>query len=286
VDGVAVATAGTPVTLFAGTAALTLGDKNDGSDEFDGWIDGVRIIKGTADPYHPLLTDPLDRLYDNRWDTAPLLINFEGIDNDVTYTTDDAVGRTLTFEGTARLDDAEKRRGSTSLWVFNSSDRVIVPDAPDLEIAANADFTVELFVRFSTLQSTFQAIFDARASSSATSIYIGLDTLNRFVFYTIGGTRITGTTASANQWYHVVLERVANIARLYIDGAQVGSDYSISAAIAMSNINLGGDLTANPGGDMNGWIDSVRFHPSRAIYNGEFTVPFEAIGEPLLVLNS
>ena len=275
VDGAVLGSFALTVTFHQGTAPLVIGGNNEGTQDFTGHIDGVRVVKGSA--LRARVIAP-ELLFDSTSDDSELLLNFEGADGATGYTSDDVKGRSLTFLGTAELDDAQRGRGLTSLWLQDSSDQVTIADDGDLTLGTD-DFTIELMIRPDVVTGT-QIFYDQRTADPQVRPTIYIQTTLRF--WTNGAVRITGPTLVADTWYHVVVQRVAGITRMYVDGLQVGSDYTDSNDYLGGTLYLGTQSYSPFTNGMQGWIDMVRVSKGRAIYGGDFNVPILHPGEPIV----
>ena len=280
IDGVAQgspsATIGTS-TLFNSAADVEIGWYVAGGFGHDGWIDDIRVTKGLAlyefntnfalptEAYNEtVLRDmggpdftAIAAIGDNSREISELLIDWEletGSPDGVTaYVTDDAVGRTLTFTGSAQLDTAQKRFGRASLFTTTNS-TARVPSAVDLTIGTQ-DFTIEFWARASTTTST-RIIFDNRsaATSAAYAIYTSSGQLR---YYVNGADRITGSTLTTGVWYHICVTRKSGVTKMFVDGVQVGSDWTDSTNYIQNIIEIGGPAYTT-GNNWDGWIDAIR----------------------------
>jgi hypothetical protein len=277
VDGVVVASAIVTATFFAGTSPLMIGGDDSATQDFTGHIDGVRVIKGRAATYHEDLTAPLDRPFGGLDTDYALLLNFEGADAATAYVSDDDAQRVLTFQGAA-LDTGHRRRGSSSLSGIDA-DSVIVPEnvADDLRLGTG-DFTIEMHIRPTTISAN-DIFYDQRTAATQVrpALYMATGNLR---YYVNGADRITGTTLSINTWYHIVLERVDGVTRMYLDGVQDGADYTDANDYLGGSVEIG-EASYTTGSGLEGNIDMIRVSIGRAIYNGNFTPPVQGPGEPL-----
>ena len=276
VDGVNIGSDAFTATAFAASCPFTVGSCAglNNTNQMVGWIDSVRFIKGTA--LRSRVVAP-DVPFDGSADASNVLLNFEGANGATAYTSDDATGYTVTFNNSAALSNTERYLGETCLSVPASADHVIVPTSV---AAGTNDFTMEFMVRFSSFNGSYNAILDQRTATNSATIYLGYLS-GQIVFFHSGANRILGGSISANTWYHICLERVNNVTRLYVDGVQVGGDYSNAATYVIgSGIYIGADFAGGAG--MNGYVDMVRYSPTKAIYGGDFTPPTMPVGEPIL----
>lgn len=271
--------------------AILLGLSTNNSGQMDGWIDGVRVTKGTALYGFP---DLPDAPFDNTIDDSELLINFDGADAAATYTTDDTVGRTVTFAGDAQLDTAEKRVGVSSLLLNNPtspSSYVSIPDSTDLEIGAN-DFTIECYFKTDvTSRQTLIGKYDSQTAGNLKSWFLSINHSGNLQFdwstnSTTNETAMARAWApSAGVWYHVAIVRKGTTARMFVDGVQLGASFTMSGTLADTTVPIEVGSVTFGGGRTNifdGHIDMVRINIGTALYGNDFEPPIDEQGEPII----
>ena len=87
-----------------------------------------------------------------------------------------------------------------------------------------------------------------------------------------------GFVVTANQWYHMAIARQGAALRMFVDGAQVGADYAIGAAVIRDSnapLRILGDARTT-GNDYQGYVDELRISKGIARYTGAYTVPAAA----------
>ena len=286
IDGDVVHASANTATFFTGTGTLVVGGNDSGTNDFTGWIDAVRVVKGRG-LKSEINSNVPDSVYNNFNDSSTLLLNFEAANGSTTYSSDDANAVPLTFYSGGQISTAQRKIGSASLDAIALPDCAVVPSGNGLALGTG-DFTVEFYVYFTSAPSTvnYNAIIDNRVdATSQVRPYIGTNQVSgRWVYYVSSGDRITTTTTpSANQWYHVVLERVNGVTRLYVDGVQLGNDYTDSNNYLDGPWSLGARWDrSNSDVSMEGYLDQVRISVGKAIYKGNFDVPCAAQGEPIV----
>lgn len=88
---------------------------------------------------------------------------------------------------------------------------------------------------------------------------------------------ITGSSLSANTWYHIALVRLAGVTKLYLNGTQTGSSYSDS--------NNYTDTTPMLGNYTRGFFDEFKIF-STAKYSSNFTAPTSVSDDVTLATTS
>lgn len=211
-----------------------------------------------------------------------LLVGFNGTDGATSATDESPVGRALTFVGNAQIDTAQSKFGGASLLCDGTGDRVTAADSLDWQLGStnSAPWTVEAWVRWSTLDANSRGIMGQNASGGWT--LTGSSTIGELAF---GGSNFTTVTTSGaglttGVWYHLAADKDATgKIRLYVDGVMLGSATPANSAID----NVASPLAIGAQGDgaqvdMAGWIDEVRITKGVARYatDSSFTVPSAA----------
>ena len=136
-----------------------------------------------------------------------------------------------------------------------------------------SDYTVELWARW-TLITGDQTLFDMRpASTNGNYLVLHKDTTT-IGFYFNSGERINGGTIAVDTWYHIALCRVSGTTRLFIDGTQVGSDYTDSNSyLSDSTTAYRIGLSSFGTGQMSGYLGPGRITKGVGRYSANFTRP-------------
>lgn len=279
VDGVQLGTDDSTVstdTFFDSTALAWFGAfDGTGNDYMNGWIDEVRILKGTSF-YTGTFTPP----------TAPYefhlvaqLADFNGVDAATAYTEESRYQGAVTFAGNAQLDTAQSKFGESSLLLDGTGDYVTLPDNAGLDFAGN-DWTIEGHLRFNALAGN-DSLFTQWEASGQRALLIRRISAGIDVIITINGsaTNFVATAAqlpwvpSLATWYHFALVRRTTTIELFIDGVSVGTSTTIGAQVIWNStdpLKLG----SHSGVDyFDGWMDEVRVTVGLAHYTGNFTPP-------------
>lgn len=164
-----------------------------------------------------------------------------------------------------------------STYFDGTGDYLQLPNNSDVDLTN--DFTVELFIyRTGGAGNAYQAVIGGNGSGTdGWNIYIRYD--YALMFFNDNAFRITSSAnvISNHTWHHIVLERVGNSVKLYVDGTQVGSTYnytgtSFEASSQATGPRIGADIDAND--NFQGYISNVRIvNNDNNVYNGSVTVP-------------
>lgn len=219
---------------------------------------------------------------DPYWNNVVSLLHFDGTNGSTTFT--DQKGKVWTRYGASTLTTAEKKFGSASLDVVNSSTGGLkTDDADDWDFAAQ-DFTLECFIYqksltnyagntqyyFGSYKSGVQGYTPWTVYSSGNGIGVSVSQTGvSWLWSTSGG------TFALNTWTHIALTRQGTALRLFLDGQQVGTTGSITGSLfnTAGGCQIGTiDIVA---GTLvfNGYVDEFRATKGVARYTANFTPP-------------
>lgn len=208
-----------------------------------------------------------------------LAVNDNAADATTTFVDQSSAARTLTANGNVQYDTAQAPTGMTSSALFDGTgDYISAVDSADWDFGTG-DFTVEAWVRFSSLPaSTVQAfVSNYGGSTTGWTQQFRADGSNRLVFGTSGDSPLEAFAWAPviDTWYPVATSRASGTLRSYIAGTQIGGDVAnaedITGSTAILAIGRIGSLNAQY---LIGWMASVRVTKGVARYTGtSYTVP-------------
>jgi hypothetical protein len=191
---------------------------------------------------------------------------------------DNAMINDLETAGNAQISTSVKKYGTGSL-AFDGTGDYLVSNSPttDLYAFGSGNFTIEFWLYLNSV-SGYIVPYDGRASganSTTPTIYLNSSTLS---YYANGADRITGSSLSTGQWYHIAVARSGTSTKLFINGTQSGSTYtdSITYTNTINRPIIGGDGNAPNTNLVNGYIDDLRITKGYARYTSNFTAPTSA----------
>jgi len=201
-----------------------------------------------------------------------LMLPFEGSNNDTSTTDGSSTEHSITFNGDAKIVTAQKKYGSSSLYL-DGSDHLTLADHADWTFGTG-DFTWEFWVRFSTVTSSGYYILAANADSSGFFLFRwdggGGGSGNWSYGYTSGGNN-WADTLSADTWYHVAVVRSSGDIKVYRDGVEKGSAWTHTTSLdANGGIHIGKSHSTEY---MTGYLDDFRLTKGVARYTSNFTPP-------------
>lgn len=140
------------------------------------------------------------------------------------------------------------------------------------------DWCVEFWVWLDSLTPTnngVNVLFDMRNSSLSTQWVPSFftDGTGAIALSMNGSNRVLSSTGvmSATTWLHIAGARVSGTTRLFVQGAQVGSDFTDANTYVQNQITLG--AAGNNGGSVKGYFDDIRITNGAGRYSSSFSVP-------------
>ena len=275
---------------------LGIGAYGSSTQTWNGYIDEFRITKGIA-RYTGNFTLPTTAFYntasttnlDPYFNQVSTLLHMDGTSGSTAFTDSSVNTLAVTANGNAQLNTATTKYGTASGYFDGTDDYLAATFASGTAISGTGDFTVECWINPGNLSGSqygrgIISLYNASGHKllirvSTTSPYL----LNVYSAEASGtplgtsGTNVTGSTITANTWYHVALVRQSGVFNLYLDGVLLFTNNS-NTALSLSTkdkIYVGRSPDgASP--DWVGYIDDVRITNSVARYAANFTPPTQA----------
>lgn len=171
--------------------------------------------------------------------------------------------------------------GVRSFGVTTSLGRSTASSHADYNFGAN-DWTVEFWINPDTLNRDFNTAkiyFDMR-DSTLTAAWVptisAADSVGNIKLFANGADRIVsaGNPIVAGVWQHVACCRVSGTTRLFVNGAQVGSNFADANTYVQKPMTV--MAAANGGGACIGRMDDLRVTNGVGRYANNFAVPSAA----------
>lgn len=252
---------------------IYIGSQGAGAEPFNGYISGLRFVKGTA-LYTANFTPPTAPL--TAIANTSLLLNFTNLN------IFDETGKVVveTVSG-ARASTTTAKYGDTSIFFNGSTDSLVMPASPLLAYGTE-NFTIEAWVYPTTLSGTKPIIESRSSGASATGYAFLVNSSGQLNVYLSNGFLGASTTAlQANVWSHVALVRTgtgSNQTRYFINGVAAGTiTMSNNLTDAIANITRVGASTS-AGELWPGYISDLRITRGHARYTANFTPPTQKLG--------
>jgi len=178
---------------------------------------------------------------------------------------------------------------------FNGSTDYLTAPASQIFNFGTGDFTIECWFNFSSFAGYPIPLSFAVGSASTRSWYVVVypDGLPRFSWWPDGSnaiSMISNTAVTVNTWNHIAVTRSAGTSFLFLNGQQVATVNTQSAAMYYnaSAVFTVGREAGFSGSYVPGYISSARVVKGTAVYTGNFTpstTPLTAISGTSVLLN-
>ena len=184
--------------------------------------------------------------------------------------TADTDGKAITVFGDAQLSTAQKKFGTASVLLDGTGDYLSLALSSDFGFGTG-DFTVEGFIRPSSVASGTKVIADFRTTSStAAGVLVLSGSVVEYQSANGAGTITGSTSLNTNAFYHVAVVRQSGVTKLYLNGSQEGSNLADTTDYGSSRpLYIGANL--NGSAEFPGYIDEFRVSKGIARYTTTFT---------------
>lgn len=236
-------------------------------------------------PFTPAFAVSTSTIFDT--DTK-LMLHTNGADASTTFTDSSTTANTVTAVGNAQIDTAQSKFGGASGLFDGTGDYLTVPDSANWAFGSGA-FTIDFWVRFNTVPAGFTALvtqFDAFNTDRSWQIgHTGSTNTFSFAVSNTGSSTADAISASWSPstatWYHIAIIRTGDSLKAFIDGTQVGSTYTLSAAYSLKDsagLLVVGAQQSSGGSNTyqffhDGWIEELRIVKGTAVWTSNFTPP-------------
>jgi hypothetical protein len=211
-----------------------------------------------------LATDP-------NFSSVLLLLPMDGTNGSTTFTDVSNAANAITRFGSANISTTQSKHGGAAGFFEGASSYICNSSA--LTSLGTEDYTIECWV-YSTESGTandgvFQLGTSTTPAGNGSQPHVGMATGRQWFW--------RGTTAGSwvpDTWYHVALCRSGTTCRLFVDGLQIGGNFTESNNYStLTHLQVGVYYTTTY---FKGYIDDVRYTRGVARYTSNFTPPTSA----------
>lgn len=202
-----------------------------------------------------------------------LMLHMDGTDASTTFTDDSDTGHTVTANGNAQIDTAEKKFGAGAGLFDGTGDYLTVPTSTDFNLGTG-DFCIDFWVYFnSSSPFTYPSYYPFIVGSRQ-------DDNNRWHINFNGASGrgaqldgiISGSTSSVYEstqpsqdaWHHYAMSRLSGTVRIYRDGVLTASGTVSGSLVADQTLNIAYRGTDTAEAYLDGSIDEVRISKGNA----------------------
>ena len=214
------------------------------------------------------------------------MAHMDGTDASTTFIDSSVSAKTLTANGNAQMDTAQKVFGTASGLLDGTGDFVSAADSDDWILDGGSDlntWTVDFRARYGNANADYGVVQHTTDNDNFWSIHKGATEI-RFNARVAGVTTVNisfSNTDAANTWFHFAVVKNGILGYMaFQDGTQIG--------VTTTDISLMGNFTGtldigrawNADGSSlkqyNGWFDEFRISKGIARWTADFTSPTEA----------
>lgn len=202
------------------------------------------------------------------------LLHFDGTNGSTTFT--DETGKAWTASSST-ISTAQAVFGQSGVF---STGYISTPYSTDF-VLDSGDFSIEMFVRFTSLPSNSAmtlaaSYFNSNGWALQYRNDAGLGNRIRFGFTDTVNLKDFAWTPSINTWYHIAACRSGGAFTVYVDGTALATpvawsykDGGSSNIITVGCLNYIGSKIQN----FKGYLDEMRIIKGTSAYSGNFTPP-------------
>lgn len=247
----------------------------------DGWMRSFRLSVGISrhnqnftPPYSDFTTDDGDDQLQS------LLLHMEGSDASTTIQDTSSNFHTVTANGDAQIDTAQRKFGSASCLFDGTGDYLTIPDDDSFYLEQN--WTIQCWVRFNDVSGE-QLFYHQRTTTNTNETYLSFQGGTPALVFQIDNGTYTKTwpwSPSVNTWYHVAVCRDKDNFYAFIDGQMIGTPGKNGTDLddESDDVNIG--RKSDGSGYFDGWLDEFIVHKDRCVYHENFIVKNTAYTDP------
>lgn len=214
---------------------------------------------------------------DPDWASTKLLCHFESSTGTPRAFVNEASANTIeNASGTVPdISASQFKFGANSLFYASSGNSRCKSSGGSDYNPLTGDFTEECFIRLGNVATTY-LLLDCRSSGTVTTGYAVYmtGTTGVIAFYINGANAITsGNVISANTWHHIAISKASGTSRLFVDGTQVGSNYTDGNNYNSAQVHVIGASFNGSQPAVSSYFDEWRLTIGVGRYTGNFTAP-------------
>ena len=193
--------------------------------------------------------------------------------NSIVFTDNSGAGHAITRFG----DTKHVTFGTdTAIRFDGNGDYLKTPASPDWNFGTG-DFTIDLWVYFTSTPDNFDGIFSTLKQSGTTGAYLMQVANGKIQWYAPGttGWMNTGVTPVVGEWIHLAAVRSGNVLTIYVNGVDRVHRDCTGLSFNSSNAGLvfGRLYTLTNGSYFSGYMDEMRVTKGYALWTADFTPP-------------
>jgi hypothetical protein len=175
--------------------------------------------------------------------------------------------------GNTQLSTAIKKYNNASMYFDGTGDYLLQRASPQFAFGTG-DFTIETWIYPTSISSPASYIFDQRTADSQAVMLAYILSDRTIEVYVSGGVIISGGTVTLTTWSHLAITRASNSLKMFLNGTQIGSTYTLSTSLLTAPMYIGTRYSGTQ--YFNGYMDDFRVTKGYARYTSNFTAPTSA----------
>lgn len=276
VDGELIGTVSITAAIQPSTIPVTIGASNDATEQFAGFISGVRITRGDG-RYYSNFTPKMKTAFATNGTVVQSAYDpyYAKVNAMFPFSKDVSAGvdmfQIVSQRAGVSLDPSRKLFGQDTLTVQSGAAGGINYSNGTRAMLGAVDSTIEAWVNTDYMGVTAMPIVGQYHASTAGAWMMGVVN-GKAVFFVRGGVYIESSAVIADgNWHHVAVSIRSNSAYLYVDGNLVAQSAMTRAADYNGNIQIGYNISAEAASGYRMNIARVRATQSRGRYVSNFT---------------
>jgi hypothetical protein len=279
-NGISQGTASSASTVNTNALTTYIGQNNNNTYYFPGYITDARLVKGTA-VYTSAFTPPATPLTAIANTSLLTLQNNQSVNNNV-FLNNSTNNFLVTRAGNTTQGTFSPYGGNWSNYFGGQMVSTLSPSSTKFNLTG--DFTLEAWAFPTSLPGGDWGILDARvAGGSASAWLFGISGAGKTQYYD-GTARVGATTLTTNSWYHLAWVRSGSVLRGYVNGVldYYNGSYGTGAISPGSTAPAIGtkDYTIGAAWGTTGYISNLRIVNGTAVYTTSSTTVGATIFTP------
>lgn len=277
VDGELIGTVSITAAIQPSTIPVTIGASNDATEQFSGFISGVRITRGDG-RYYSNFTPKMKTAFATNGTVVQSAYDpyYAKVNAMFPFSKDVSAGvdmfQIVSQRAGVSIDPSRKLFGQDTLTVQSGAAGGINYNNGTRAMLGAVDSTIEGWVNTDYMGVTAMPIVGQYHASTAGSWMLGIAN-GKAVFFVRSGVYIESSTVIADsQWHHVAVSIRSGTAYLYVDGSLVAQAAMTRVADYNGNIQIGYNIAAEAAAGYRMNIARVRATQGRGRYVSNFVV--------------
>jgi hypothetical protein len=275
-DGVQTGSTWVDSTNYISTRPL-IGVNSAGSFWFYGFISNLRVLNGTGTTSPTVPTAPLTAIANTQLLTLESNSYKDNSNNNFTIT---KVGNSP-IKSFGPFTETDLTTGSGNF--DGTGDYVLVSNTTNLGIGTS-DFTIEFWYYLNVAPAGSFNLMDQRSGSTSVAPYIIITSTQHAYGFGATNAIVASSAPVVASWTHLAVSRTSGVTKMFLNGRQIGSNYTDTNNYVNSRIYIGSRYDTTQ--VFNGYISNFRFVDGSSVYSANTTIsstPLEVVANTALL---